>query len=454
MKKKPSGLALLPFVVFVGLYLFVGLFLTFKGDKQGFYAMPASISVIVGIIVAFIIYRGSIEKKFNALVKGCGEDNIIIMCLIFLLAGAFGTVTEKIGGVDSTVNLGLSLVPIQFLVPGMFLISCFVCLAIGTSMGTIATIAPICVTLADKTGISMALLLAALLCGAIFGNNMSVIADTGIVITRILNIKIKDKFKVNIKITGPALIVAVILFFIFGTGGDVTQVTAGNYSIMKILPYIFVLVIALIGVNVFVVLTFGTLFAGAIGIIYGDFSILKFTGYVQDGFVKMFDVLLFSLLVGGLAYMVKEEGGIDWINEKLKKFIVGKKSAQAVAMVLPGTVDIALANDTVTGLVTGPIVKDMSDNYDIDRRKMGSLMHTTVVVLQSTLPYGAQILLATSIAGGKVSPVQVIPYLWYGYLALFFAVLSIFIPFAEAKTKLHFSKKSEDESADKVEEAV
>lgn len=429
MKNKSSSwVSILPFLIFVGLYLFVGIFLTIIGNKKGFYAMPASISVIVGIIFAFLIYKGSIDEKFNSLIAGCGDNNIIIMCLIFLLAGAFGSVTEKIGGVESTVNLGLRLIPSQFIVPGMFLIACFVCLAIGTSMGTIATIGPICITLAAKTGINPALLLGALLGGAMFGNNMSIIADTGIAITRILDVPIKEKFKVNIRTTGLAVIGTVILYFIFGNTGATTISDIGGYNLVKILPYIAVLAISLMGVNVFVVLTLGIILAGGIGIYYGDFSILGFTSSIQSGFLNMFDVLIFSLLIGGLANMVKDSGGIEWLNLKLRKIIVGQKSAKFVSMLLPGTVDAALANDTVTCVVTGPIVKDISDDYQIDRKKSASLMHTTVCVLQSILPYGAQILLATSLTSGKVSPIAIIPFLWYGFLALGFSIISIFIP--------------------------
>lgn len=433
--KKASGRALLPFLIFVGLYLFIGISLTLSGNKQGFYAVPASISVIVGIISAFFICKGSINDKFNSLVAGCGDNNIIIMLLIFLLAGAFGKVTQKIGGVSSTVNLGLNWVPFRFLVPGVFLISCFVCLAIGTSMGTIATIAPICVTLADKTGISMALLLAALIGGAMFGNNMSIIADTGIVITRMLHIEIRDKFKTNIRTTGLAVICTTILYFLFGTAKAGQALAVGSYHLIDILPYVFVLAIALAGVNVLVTLTLGIILAGVIGLINGSFGPLGFTGAIESGFIEMFDVLVFSLLVGGLARMVQENGGIAWINQKLSKFVHGKRSAQLIGMLLPGCVDIALANDTVSGLITGPIIKNISNDYKVDPRKIGSLMHTTVCVLQSTLPYGSLILLATSIADGKVSPIQVIPYLWYGFLALGFSILAIYLPFAEPKTK-------------------
>jgi Na+/H+ antiporter NhaC len=187
------------------------------------------------------------------------------------------------------------------------------------------------------------------------------------------------------------------------------------------------------GVNVFVVLTMGIILAGGIGIYYGSFDILGFTGSIQTGFLNMFDVLIFSLLIGGLAAMVKDAGGIEWLNQKLRKIIVGQKSAKFVAMLLPGAVDASLANDTVTCVVTGPIIKEISDDYHIDRRKSGSLMHTTVCVLQSILPYGAQILLATSLTGGKVSPIAIIPYLWYGFLALGISILTIFIPFDERK---------------------
>lgn len=428
MKQKTRGWVLLPFLVFVGLYLFVGIYLTMQGNDEGFYAMPASISVIAGLITAFVLYRGSVDEKFATLIKGCGEDNIIIMCLIFLLAGAFGSVTNAIGGVDSVVNFGLRLIPMAYIVPGMFLIACFVCLSIGTSMGTIATMAPICVALADKSGINLALILATLLSGAMFGNNMSIIADTTIVASRTLGVEIRQKFKANLLITVPAVLVALVGYYIAGRPYTSVAVAAGPYDLWTVLPYIVVLVLALIGVNVFVVLMAGILLAGALGIILGKLTFLGFTDSIQAGFNGMFDVLLFSLLIGGLAYMVKEEGGIAWINEKLKRFIVGRKSAQLMGMLLPGLVDVSIANDTVSALVTGPIIKDIAEHYKIDKRYMASLMHSTVCIFQSTLPYGAQILLVTSIANKAVSPLQVIPYLWYGFAGLLVAIVTIFLP--------------------------
>lgn len=422
---KVTGKVLLPFITFVGLYLIVGLSLTMAGNENGFYALPASVSVIAGLIVAFMIYPGSIDKKVSQLIAGCGEDNIVIMLIIFLLAGAFGKVTAEIGGVDAIVNLGISVIPPSMLVPGMFLIACFVCLAIGTSMGTIATIAPICVSLSQATHINMAMLIAALLGGAMFGNTMAIIADTQIVTARVLDINIKEKFWVNIKITGVAVLVTALLYFIFGPSVDSQLLMAGDYQLVKILPYLLVLGASLLGGNVFVVLTLGILFAGGIGVVMHDFTLLTFAQSVHAGFAGMFDVSVFSFLIGGLANMVNQAGGIDWINQQLQRFIQGRKSALAGAMILPGTVDMALANDTVSVLITGTIIKKLAEHYRIDRRLMGTLMHTTVCVTQGLLPYGAQVLLATGFTHGQVSPLDVFPYHWYAYTALALCILRI-----------------------------
>ncbi|MDO4670062.1 MAG: Na+/H+ antiporter NhaC family protein [Aerococcus sp.] len=430
---KVTGKVLLPFITFVGLYLIVGISLTLAGNDNGFYALPASVSVIAGIIVAFIVYDGSIDEKVGQIISGCGESNIIIMLIIFLLAGAFGKVTAEIGGVNAIVNLGISVIPPSLLVPGMFLIACFVCLAIGTSMGTIATIAPICVSLSEAAHINMALLIAALLGGAMFGNTMAIIADTQIVTARVLDINIKDKFLINLRITGLAVLITSILYFVLGPSVDGGLVSAESYQLIKILPYILVLGGSLLGGNVFVVLTLGIIFAGGVGVIYQDFTVLEFTQTVHAGFASMFDVSVFSFLIGGLANMVNQAGGITWINQKLQKLIRGRRSAMAGAMILPGAVDMALANDTVSVLITGSLIKDLSDRYQIDRRVMGTLMHTTVCIVQGLLPYGAQVLLATGFTNGKVSPLDVFPYHWYAYTALLLCVATILISKSKVK---------------------
>lgn len=359
----------MPFIIFVTMYLGVGISLTLSGDKMGFYTVPAYISIIVGIIVAFILFKDSVDKKFEQLVAGCGESNIIIMCLVFLLAGAFSKVTANMGSVDSVVNLGLTYIPPQFLVAGVFIIASFVSFSIGTSVGTVATMGAIVFELATKTGISPALMLATLLCGAMFGDGLTVISMTTIASTKILNIDINSKFKNHLKLVIPAFILTVILLLIFGAPKETVSISVGDFSLIKILPYIFVLVVALIGVNVFVVLTCGIILSGMIGIATGDFTLIKFTSSINEGFMGVIDVLIFSLLIGGLAYMVQQNGGIEWLNVNLRKFIKGNKSAQFISLLMMMIVNTALANNTVSVIITGGVLSDVSKTYKVDPRK-------------------------------------------------------------------------------------
>ncbi|ERK60241.1 Na+/H+ antiporter family protein [Gemella bergeri ATCC 700627] len=434
-KIKPNGLALLPFIIFVGMYLGVGIILTLNGDKLGFYTVPAYISTIVGIIAAFILFRDSVNKKFEQLVAGCGESNIIIMCLVFLLAGAFSKVTANMGSVDSVVNLGLTYIPPQFLAAGVFIIASFVSFSIGTSVGTVATMGAIVFELASKTGISPALMLATLLCGAMFGDGLTVISMTTIASTKILNIDINSKFKNHLKLVIPAFVLTVILLLVFGSPKDIGNINIGDFSFVKIIPYIFVLVVALIGVNVFVVLTCGIILSGMIGIATKDFTLLKFTTSINEGFMGVIDVLIFSLLIGGLAYMVQQHGGIEWLNVNLKKFIKGKKSAQIVSLLMMMIVNIALANNTVSVIITGAVLGDVSKNFKVDPRKMSSIVCVAARVTQGLIPYGAQALMVTSYSNGAVAPVHLIPYLWYFFLLILSTVISVFIPFDKDKTE-------------------
>ncbi|AME09090.1 MULTISPECIES: Na+/H+ antiporter NhaC family protein [Gemella] len=434
-KIKPNGLALLPFIIFVGMYLGVGIILTLNGDKLGFYTVPAYISTIVGIIAAFILFRDSVNKKFEQLVAGCGESNIIIMCLVFLLAGAFSKVTANMGSVDSVVNLGLTYIPPQFLAAGVFIIASFVSFSIGTSVGTVATMGAIVFELASKTGISPALMLATLLCGAMFGDGLTVISMTTIASTKILNIDINSKFKNHLKLVVPAFVLTVILLLVFGSPKDIGNINIGDFSFVKIIPYIFVLVVALIGVNVFMVLTCGIILSGMIGIATKDFTLLKFTTSINEGFMGVIDVLIFSLLIGGLAYMVQQHGGIEWLNVNLKKFIKGKKSAQIVSLLMMMIVNIALANNTVSVIITGAVLGDVSKNFKVDPRKMSSIVCVAACVTQGLIPYGAQALMVTSYSNGAVAPVHLIPYLWYFFLLILSTVISVFIPFDKDKTE-------------------
>ncbi|MGO1470445.1 MAG: Na+/H+ antiporter NhaC family protein, partial [Tissierella sp.] len=360
---KSSGKALIPFLVFVIVYLAAGIILEARGVEMAFYEFPAPVAVIIGVIVAFFLLEGSIDEKFDTFIKGCGQENIIIMCIIYLLAGAFSAVSSAMGGVDSTVNLGLTLIPAQFVTAGIFVISGFIAVATGTSVGTIAAIAPIAIGLADKAGLNLVLVIAATVGGSMFGDNLSIISDTTIAATRTQNVQMRDKFRVNLMMALPAAIITIGLLLIFGK--PVTAVTAGEYSfnIIKVLPYLFVLIAAIAGMNVFVVLTGGIIFSGIIGLVYGEFTLLQYSQEIYGGFEGMLDIFILSLLMGGLAQMVTKAGGIQWILDKIKGLIKGKKSAEAGIAGLVSLADAATANNTVAIIVAGPIAKEISKEY-------------------------------------------------------------------------------------------
>lgn len=431
----PSGKALIPFIVFIGVYLGVGLVLQAQGVEMAFYQFPAPVAAFCGIITAFILFKGSINEKFDTFVKGCGNPDIIIMCTIYLLAGAFAAVSKAMGGVDSTVNLGLTYIPAQYVMAGLFVIAGFISIATGTSVGAIAALGPIAVGVAAKAGLPLPLTLAAVCGGAMFGDNLSVISDTTIAATRTQGCEMRDKFKVNIFIAAPAAIITIILLLFLGAPTSVPVMQTYDFNIIKVLPYIFVLVLALAGMNVFAVLTGGIFLSGAIGLIYGDLSPLTFAQQIFTGFTNMTDIFLLSMLTGGLALMVTKAGGIQFLLNGIQKMIKGKKSAEVGIAALVSLTDAAVANNTVAIIINGPIAKEMCEKYKVDPRRSASLLDTFSCVFQGLIPYGAQMLILTSFAKGAVSPMQVIPLLWYQQILAVSAILSIFIPFADGLIK-------------------
>ena len=436
-KFKPNGVALVPFLIFVVVYLGIGVTLVAKGDPMGFYGFKGPVAVIVGIIAAFLMHKGSIDEKFDALVKGCGDANIITMCIIYILAGAFSVVSKQMGGVDSTVNLGLTLIPPNFVTAGLFIICCFLSIATGTSVGTIAAVGPIAVGFAEKAGISMPLMIASMVGGAMFGDNLLIISDTTIAATRTQNVDMRDKFRVNIALALPAAILTVILLLIFGRPSVTPQIESLEFNIIKVLPYVFVLVAAIAGLNVFAVLLGGILFSGIIGMAYGAFDALQWTNHMYDGFNGMFEIFLLSMLTGGLAYMVSQAGGMEWLLQKIKGMVKGKKSAELGIGALTLLTDAATANNTVAIIIDGPIAKEMCEEFKVDPRRSASLLDAFSCVMQGLIPYGAQLLIACSFTNGLVNPVGLIPLLWYQLLLALFLTLSIFFPFANGYIKKH-----------------
>lgn len=443
-KPRPSLAALLPFVVFVFVYMATGIVLNHLGVEMAFYQVPAPVCILPAIILAFIMFKGSVDDKFNDFVRGCGDENIIIMCLIYILAGAFATVSKESGGVDSVVNFALSIIPLQFITGGIFLIGCFISISTGTSVGTISTVGPIAVGLAQKGNLPLALVLGSLVGGAMFGDNLSVISDTTIAATRTQNVDMKDKFKANIRMALPAAIITFIILLVVGKPEAIPSLEDRPYNPVLIIPYLFVLISAIAGMNVFLVLTSGIILSGLIGIATGGLDLMTFAQNIFTGFSGMFEIFLLSMLTGGLSYMVSKNGGIEWLVQKIRSFARGQKSAEVSIALLTALTDAATANNTVAIIIDGPVAKEISNDFKIDPRRSAALLDTLSCVMQGIIPYGAQILIAAGLTkelgASAVSPMEIIPFLWYQGILAFFAIASIFIRYADPSGDWDFEK--------------
>ena len=432
---KANGKALIPFFVFVGIYLGSGIILQVQGVEMAFYQLPAPVAIFCGIISAFFILKGTINEKFDALIEGCGNKDIIIMCTIYLLAGAFATVSKAMGGVDSTVNLGLTFIPPQYITVGLFVITAFISISTGTSVGSIVAVGPIAVGLAQKSGLSMPLVLAAVMGGSMFGDNLSVISDTTIAATRTQGCEMKDKFRINIFIAAPAAIITIILLLVLGKPDVIPPAQIYDYNIIKVLPYLFVLILALIGINVFAVLTGGILLSGLIGLFYSELTVLTFSQEIFNGFLGMIDIFLLSMFTGGLAHMITKAGGIEFLLQKIKKMVKNKRTAELGIGILAGITDAAVANNTVAIIINGPIAKEMCNEYKVDPRRSAAMLDIFSCIMQGIIPYGAQMLMLLSFTKGVVTPFQLIPLLWYQQLLGVSAIVSMFVPFADGLIK-------------------
>ncbi|MDK2561979.1 Na+/H+ antiporter NhaC family protein [Romboutsia sedimentorum] len=416
--KKGNPFALLPLGVFLVLFVGSGII---TGD---FYKMPSIVAFLIAGGVALLFNRKvNLEEKMNVFCKGAGDTNIILMVIIFLLAGAFSNVAKTMGGVDSTVNLSLSILPSNLLVPGLFIIACFISVSMGTSVGTIAALAPIGLGIAQKTGIPVSLVIGAVVGGAMFGDNLSMISDTTIAAVRTQGCELKDKFKVNFLIVLPAAIITVILLAVITSGYIAIPNQSYEYELIKVLPYILVLVGALCGVNVFALLGSGVLFAGIIGIATKSFDLLGFIEAVSGGIGGMYELSLLSIVVGGVVGLIKFNGGIDYVLYFVTSKINSKKGAEFGIAALVSVIDLCTANNTVAIVAAGPLAKDIATKYDIDPRKTASILDIFSSCWQGVIPYGAQLLTAAGVAG--ISPVEILPYLYYPGLMFVCGILSI-----------------------------
>lgn len=424
-KKKGKASALLPIIIFLVIFLGSG-FIT--GD---FNSMPAIVGFLIALLAAFLQDREhNFDEKIHLISQGVGDDNIITMCLIFLVAGGFSGAVTAAGGVDSTVNLGLSVLPSNVAVVGLFVIGCFISVSMGTSMGTIAALAPIAVGISEKTGYSMAVCAGAVVGGAMFGDNLSMISDTTIAAVKTQGCEMKDKFKENFLIVLPAAVITMIIFFFITRSGTYQAGEDLPYSLWQVLPYLVVLLGALIGFNVFLVLIAGIILSLVVGVAMGTiplgdvFKVVASGPDGKGGIMAMYDITVISIVVACIVSIVKEMGGIQFILEFIKKRIKRRQGGEFGIAVLALLVDMCTANNTVAIVMAGPIAKEISNEFDITPRRSASLLDMYTSVGQGLIPYGAQLLSAASLTG--LTPYQIIPYCFYPILMALSGLVFIF----------------------------
>ena len=426
-EREASGLALIPLLFFIVIYLGVGIVLHYKGVEVAFYQFPSVVAMTIAVILAFLMYhKTGIDNNFKLFARGAGDENIMTMLMIFLLAGAFSSVAGAMGGVSSTANLGLAIIPPRFIVPGIFIIAAFLSTATGTSMGTVGAIVPIAYNMAKTADLNMSFVVAAVLTGAMFGDNLSMISDTTIAATRTQGVDLKDKFKTNAWISIPSALITLSLMVIFSKGGTV----AGNldYNLIKVVPYVLVLGLALLGLNVFAVLIIGIISASAVGVGTGAIGLMEVAAKIWAGYQGMIEVFILSMFVGGLAELTKHYGGLKWIIDKTSKLLKGPKSASVGIAVLSALTDAATANNTVAIIVTGEIAKEISEKYKIDPRRTASFLDIFSCIMQGFIPYGAQFLLIASLTKNAVNPTSMIPYNWYLIILGIMSLISVVFP--------------------------
>ena len=422
MSVRPSALALTPLLLFLALFFGAGLYYTAQGEAMGFYQLRAPVAILPALALGVWLARRRGVPAQQTLLQGMGDGNVMLMCLIFLLAGAFATVSKAIGAVDAVVALGLGALPAGLILPGLFLVAAFVSLSIGTSMGTLAAVVPIALGVADAAGLDRVLVTSAVLGGAMFGDNLSIISDTTIAATRSQGAEMRDKFRENFRIALPAAIATIVLL---ATLGDAAPVKAADAaSPWLVLPYVVVLGLALAGLDVVLVLGIGLVVSGVFGFVLAqEYDAVSFAGDIYLGFESMVEITLLSILIGGLAALIKAAGGLAWLAQVIAKFArghTGRRSGELSIAALAAGSDALTANNTVAILVTGSLAKDIAQRHDISPRRAASVLDIFACVVQGVLPYGAQILLAASLAA--VSPLALAGSVYYCWLLALSAI--------------------------------
>ena len=416
---KKGLIALSPLAVFIVLYLVTSIV---AGD---FYKVPITVAFMVASVYAVIVTGGlPLNKRIGTFSRGAGTEQMMLMLWIFVLAGAFANSARTMGAIDATVNLALTLLPGNMLLAGLFVAACFISLSVGTSVGTIVALTPIAAGVAEQTGTSIPLMTAVIVGGSLFGDNLSFISDTTIVATSTQGCRLSDKFRVNSFIVVPAAILVLIIYIFIGSNIQSPQHIA-EVEYAKVIPYIVVLLTAVIGMNVMAVLIIGILLTGIIGICNGDFNVFGWFGSMGEGITGMGELIIITMMAGGLLELIKANGGIDFIIERMTLHIQGKRGAELAIGALVAIVDVCTANNTVSILTVGGIAKQIGDKYGVDNRKCASILDTYSCMMQGLIPYGAQLLMAAGLA--KINPISIVPYLIYPIAICIAATLSILL---------------------------
>ena len=418
LTKQPSLWALSPLLVFLCLYLIVSLIV------NDFYKVPITVAFLVSSVYAICITKGlSLNDRIMQFSQGAANKNVMLMIWIFVLAGAFAQSAKDIGAIDATVNMALQLLPGNLILAGFFLAACFISLSIGTSVGTVVALVPVIAGIAEKTGMNLSFMTAVVVGGAFFGDNLSFISDTTIAATRTQGCAMKDKFKVNFRIVLPAALCVLGYYVYRGFGMEVPQESL-PIEWVKVLPYLVVLVTAFMGFNVAVVLLLGIVSTGLVGFGTGSIDVFQWFGSLGSGISGMGELIIITLMAGGMLELIRFNGGVDYIIQALTRKINGKRGAESCIAALVSIANVCTANNTIAIITIGPLAKDIATKYGVDNRKSASILDTFSCVVQGMIPYGAQMLMAAKLA--SLSPLSIIEYLYYPMGILVMALFSIF----------------------------
>ena len=416
---KKGLLALSPLLVFILLYLVTSII------ARDFYKVPITVAFMVSSIYAVIVSRGlPLKKRIDIFSSGAGTSQMMLMIWIFILAGAFANSAKVMGAIDATVNLSLMLLPANMLLAGLFLAACFISLSIGTSVGTIVALVPIAAGIADYTGMSLPMIVAVVVGGSFFGDNLSFISDTTIVATSTQECRLSDKFRVNSFIVMPVAVVMLIIYIFMGIGTQVEN-KIGDIDFISVIPYLVVLITAILGMNVMAVLTIGLLLTGIIGLLHGAFDFYGWMQAMGNGIMGMGELIIITIMAGGMLELIKYNGGIDYMISMMTRHVNSKRGAELSIAALVSLVNICTANNTVAILTVGGIAKKIGDRFGVDSRKCASILDTFSCMMQGIIPYGAQLLMAGGLAA--LNPISIIPYLYYPFLLGIMALGSILV---------------------------